>query len=51
MPQKKFWRCSICGDLHYGAQPPETCPTCHQPGSKAFEITKEEFLAAFGQQA
>jgi len=49
MPEpKKFWRCTICGDLHYGVQAPEVCPTCHQPRDKAMEITKEEFLAALG---
>jgi len=25
---KKFWRCFICNDLHYGVKPPEICPTC-----------------------
>ncbi|MFA5312313.1 MAG: ferredoxin-thioredoxin reductase catalytic domain-containing protein [Methanomassiliicoccales archaeon] len=25
---KKMWRCSVCGDIHYGNRPPETCPTC-----------------------
>lgn len=22
------WRCSICGYIHYGDKPPETCPIC-----------------------
>ncbi|MBN3036844.1 MAG: hypothetical protein JW834_00180 [Candidatus Diapherotrites archaeon] len=25
---KKFWRCTVCGDIHFGVLPPETCPTC-----------------------
>src|SRR5512135_3753003 len=25
---KKFWRCNICNDIHYGVAPPEICPTC-----------------------
>ena len=25
---KKFWRCFVCNDLHYGLKPPEICPTC-----------------------
>ncbi len=41
---KKYWRCTICGDLHYGANPADPCPTCGNPKSKAKEITKEEFL-------
>ena len=42
---KKYWKCTICNDLHYGNQAPETCPTCKQPRDKAVEITKEEFIA------
>jgi len=26
--QKRFWRCHVCNDIHYGIKPPETCPTC-----------------------
>ncbi len=47
MQPKKFWRCSVCGDLHYGISPAEPCPTCKSPAGKAVEITREEFLAAF----
>ncbi len=25
---KKFWRCNVCNDIHYGNSPPELCPTC-----------------------
>ena len=25
---KKFWRCFVCNDIHYGVNPPEICPTC-----------------------
>ena len=25
---KKFWRCNVCNDIHYGVKPPELCPTC-----------------------
>jgi ferredoxin-thioredoxin reductase catalytic chain len=25
---KKFWRCFVCNDIHYGVKPPEICPTC-----------------------
>ena len=25
---KKFWRCFVCNDIHYGVSPPEICPTC-----------------------
>jgi ferredoxin-thioredoxin reductase catalytic chain len=25
---KRFWRCYICNDIHYGVKPPDVCPTC-----------------------
>lgn len=45
MADKKFWRCSICGDLHYGPAAPEICPNCGYSREKAREISKEEFLS------
>jgi len=45
--KKKFWRCTICSDQHWGVLAPETCPTCGFPRSKAIEISKEEWLKSF----
>ncbi|MFA6429411.1 MAG: hypothetical protein WCV84_02830 [Patescibacteria group bacterium] len=45
--QKTFWRCSVCGDLHYGVNPANPCPTCGAPATKAEAITREEFLKTF----
>jgi rubrerythrin len=28
MVGKKFWRCNVCNDIHYGILGPEICPTC-----------------------
>ena len=25
---KKYWRCYVCGDIHFGVKAPELCPTC-----------------------
>jgi rubrerythrin len=25
---KIFWRCKVCGDVHFGNAGPEICPTC-----------------------
>jgi len=44
MEKKTFWRCSICGDLHYGVRPPEKCPTCGFPADKAVAISQDEFV-------
>ncbi len=41
LPGKKFWRCTVCGDVHYGAAGPKECPTCHQVGTYV-EIDAEE---------
>ncbi|MFH1850006.1 MAG: rubredoxin-like domain-containing protein [archaeon] len=27
---KKYFRCKICNDIHYGEAGPEICPTCQQ---------------------
>jgi rubrerythrin len=27
MPNKKFFRCNVCNDIHYGVAGPEICPT------------------------
>ncbi len=27
--EKKYWRCNVCDDIHYGTKPPEVYPTCH----------------------
>jgi ferredoxin-thioredoxin reductase catalytic subunit len=38
---KKFWRCFVCNDIHYGVKPPEICPTCS--AEKAYiEISSKE---------
>jgi rubrerythrin len=38
---KKYWRCTICNDIHYGNAPPELCPTCMQNNAYV-ETTAEE---------
>jgi len=37
---KKFWRCHVCNDIHYGVKPPEVCPTCSV--QKAYVETSSE---------
>ncbi|MBI2665090.1 hypothetical protein HYX12_00530 [Candidatus Woesearchaeota archaeon] len=43
MKEKKYWRCKVCGDIHYGVNPPEECPTCHSPDAYE-EISKAEAM-------
>lgn len=57
---KKYWRCFVCNDIHYGLCPPDTCPTCKvenayieisstEAGNVLFpktEMNKEAFVRA-----
>jgi len=38
---KKYWRCFICNDIHYGVKPPEQCPTCMAINAYV-EVSSEE---------
>ena len=61
---KRYWRCFVCNDIHYGVNPPETCPTCRVKnayveissaeaqtitGAFTVESDKEQFLEAIGK--
>ncbi len=38
---KKYWRCFVCNDIHYGFRPPAICPTCKVKDAYV-EVTSEE---------
>jgi ferredoxin-thioredoxin reductase catalytic chain len=38
---KKYWRCFVCNDIHYGVKPPEICPTCMAINAYVEISTKE----------
>ena len=38
---KRFFRCKVCNDVHFGDTPPEICPTCESMNSYV-EVTKDE---------
>lgn len=40
MADKKYYKCKICGDIHYGREAPELCPTCKQV--KAYLLTTKD---------
>ncbi|PLX89028.1 MAG: hypothetical protein C0618_02610 [Desulfuromonas sp.] len=42
---EKVWRCTVCGYLHTGDQPPENCPICGVDALK-FELEKHPEQAA-----
>ncbi len=31
------WRCTVCGYIYYGVEPPDFCPPCGAP-KEAFEL-------------
>lgn len=35
---EKRWRCTVCGYIHNGAEPPEKCPVCDAPKKMFVEI-------------
>jgi predicted nucleic acid-binding Zn-ribbon protein len=35
----KKWRCTVCGYIHTGDEPPEICPVCGADRSKFVEVT------------
>lgn len=35
------WKCIVCGYIHEGEEPPETCPVCGADKSKFVEVTEE----------
>ena len=40
----KKWKCSVCGYIHEGENPPEQCPICKVPADR-FQELKEETAA------
>lgn len=43
---KKYYKCTVCQDIHYGEFPPEHCPTCKQD-NKYVEVEKSEAESIF----
>ena len=37
----KKWKCTVCGYIHTGDEPPEKCPVCGADKSKFIEVTDE----------
>ncbi len=42
----KKWRCTVCGYIHEGPQPPERCPVCGAPSSAFVEVPSEAAVPA-----
>jgi len=40
---KKYWRCHVCNDIHFGTKSPKICPTCLQENAYV-EVSSREAL-------
>lgn len=45
----KKWECTVCGYIHVGDQPPESCPVCGADRSLFVELTEAAETPAAGQ--
>lgn len=45
----RAWRCGVCGYIHYGTEPPESCPVCGAP-RELFEAYDEPAASAGGSE-
>jgi ferredoxin-thioredoxin reductase catalytic chain len=45
--KKRYWRCFVCNDIHWGFRPPEICPTC-KIAHAYIEITAREARTILG---
>jgi rubrerythrin len=43
MPNKSYFRCNVCNDIHFGIAGPGICPTC-QVENAYIEIEKHEAM-------
>jgi len=38
----KKWKCTVCGYIHTGDEPPDKCPVCGAPKSKFIDVSEPE---------
>lgn len=50
---QRAWKCTVCGYIHYGAEPPESCPVCGATSDlfEALETEPEEKKPAADESA
>lgn len=45
MPEEKAWVCKVCGYVHKGSEPPDSCPVC-RVGKENFEALKSPVISS-----
>ncbi len=46
-----MFRCKVCGWIHEGATPPDTCPSCGSPADRFRAMTGSEVSTVTGDMA
>lgn len=42
----KKWKCTVCGYIHTGDEPPEKCPVCGAPRSRFIDVSEPDASAS-----
>ena len=42
MKQRQKWKCTVCGYVHEGPAPPESCPLCGAERTKFIPLEQEK---------
>lgn len=50
MEGKKYFRCTICNDFHFGIKPPVVCPTCNVKNAYIISTEQEADIVLFEKQ-
>ncbi len=50
-PSASTWRCTVCGYIHEGSEPPESCPVCGVPKEEFEPIDDESDSDEAGEDA
>jgi rubredoxin/uncharacterized membrane protein len=43
----KYFKCTVCGYVHEGPEPPDKCPVCNAPKEKFIELPEDEGEKAY----
>ncbi len=50
LQKSKSWKCSVCGYIHTGVEPPEECPQCSSSGKEYSELSDKQKLRYDGKK-
>ncbi len=40
----KYFKCTVCGYVHEGSEPPDKCPVCNAPKEKFIELPEDDIV-------